>query len=174
MSEQGGIKARLVSETKLTLVVFVYLAVLLSAFTTYRRLLLAEYGIPYFHYGCSLIEAAVLAKVIVVGNFLRLGEGFVRSPLIIPTLYKTLWFSALVMAFKILEEVLIGWWEGQNFSSLLGGVFTEGLAEKLARVVILYTALAPMFAVWETGRVLGEGKLFEMFFHRRPASPKEV
>jgi len=28
-------------------------------------------------------------------------------------------------------------------------------------------AFVPLFAVWETGRVLGEGKLFELFFKRR-------
>ena len=63
--KKSGTKARLMAEVKKTVFVFVYLAVFLGAFSTYRRLLLAQYQISYFHYGYTVIEALVLAKVIV-------------------------------------------------------------------------------------------------------------
>ena len=37
----------------------------------------------------------------------------------------------------------------------------------LSGLLVMILAFVPMFAVWETGRVLGEGKLFELFFKRR-------
>jgi hypothetical protein len=40
--------------------------------------------------------------------------------------------------------------------------------EKLARVVLITVAFLPFFGFYELGRVLGEGKLLEIFF-RRPA-----
>ncbi len=51
---------------------FIYLAFFFGMFTWYRRFILAEYQISYAHYGVSLIEAAVLAKVI---TFLFQKEG---------------------------------------------------------------------------------------------------
>lgn len=69
--KKTGLRARLVSETKTFLLLFVYLAALFGAFTTYRLLLSAEYRIAYFRYGYALVEAMVLAKVIVVGRMLH-------------------------------------------------------------------------------------------------------
>ena len=55
------------------------------AFLWYRRLILAEYHVSYTHYWFPLIEAAVLAKVIMVGDILGLGRGLEHKPLILPT-----------------------------------------------------------------------------------------
>jgi len=46
---------------------------------------LAEYQIAYLHYGVSVVEALVLAKVILIGEALRLGRGLEDKPLIVPT-----------------------------------------------------------------------------------------
>jgi hypothetical protein len=165
--EKTGTRARLLKETKTMLLVFVYLALLLGAFTAYRRLVLAEYGIGYFHYGCSILEALVLAKAIVFGSVLGLGERFSRRPLIVPTLYKAVCFSVLVLVLAVLERLGSGWWYGKNFGAELEGIVGPGLWEILARVLVLFTALVPLFAVWETVRLVGEGKLFELFFKRR-------
>ena len=168
MSEKKtGISSRLVFETKTMILVFVYLALLLGAFTTYRSLILAEYRIGYFHYWFSLLEALVLAKLIVFGSILGLGERFSHQPLIVPTLYKTACFSVFVLAFTILEHFAAGWWHGKTAGAVLGELFDHGLSEVLARVLVLVVALVPLFAVWETGRLLGDRKLFELFFKRR-------
>ena len=155
------------AETKTFLFLFVYLALLLGAFTTYRRLILAKYDIPYFRYGYSLVEALVLAKVVVLGRYLRLGDRFRDYPLIVPTLYKTLWFSVIVLAFSALEHLIVGWWHGESSAFVLDEIMAQTIWELLANVLVLFIALVPLFAVWETGRLLGEGKLFELFFTRR-------
>ncbi len=170
MSEHGKdtrIQAKLVAETKTMLFLFVYLALLLGAFTTYRRLILAKYEIAYFHYGYSLVEALVLAKVIVVGRYLRLGKRFDHYPLIIPTIYKTFWFSLLVLAFSVLEQLIVGWLCGKTSAVVFEEILGQTSWEILANVLVLFVTLIPLIAVWETGRLLGEGKLFEMFFTRR-------
>ncbi len=140
---KSGIRARLVAEVKTMILVSLYLALLLGAFTIYRRLVLAHYHIGYFEYGCSLVEALVLAKVIVLGKALRLGERFSDRPLIVPTLYKTACFSVLVLAFAILEHLGSGWWNGKNSREVFAEMFDEGLWEILARVLVLVTASFP-------------------------------
>jgi len=65
---------------------FVYLACYFGLFAWYRRLILAEYQISYLNCGVSLVEALVLAKVIMLRDALRLGRGLVDTPLFFPTL----------------------------------------------------------------------------------------
>ena len=164
---KSGTRTRLLAEMKTVAVVSVYLALFLCAVTTCRKLVLAEYRIGYFHYGYSLIEALVLAKVIVFGSVLGLGERFRDRPLIVPTLYKTLCFGVLVLAFSVLEHLIDGWWHGETAGAAVEAILRQGQWEMLTRVLLVILAFVPMFAVWETGRVLGEGKLFELFFKRR-------
>jgi hypothetical protein len=170
MSVGAKIKAWLATETKSTVIIFAYLALLLGAFTTYRRVTLAEYHISYFRYGYSLVEALVLTKVIVVGRFLHLGERFHDKPLIVPALYKTLWFSLLVLAFSILERVVSE--EFFNKPPSDSERATSGPIELLAEAIVVVTAFVPLFSLWEVGRVLGEGKLMKLFFSRKGSMPE--
>ena len=164
---KSGTRSKLLAQIKQVAVVSVYLALFLSAVTTCRKLVLAEYRIGYFHYGYSLIEALVLAKVIVFGSVLGLGEQFRDRPLIVPTLYKTLCFGVLVLAFSVLEHLIDGWWHGETAGAAMEAILRQGQWAMLASLLVMVLAFVPMFAVWETGRVLGEGKLFELFFKRR-------
>ncbi|SFH53721.1 hypothetical protein [Planctomicrobium piriforme] len=164
-----GLKAKLLEETKTMLILFVYLSLLLGAFTMYRRLILAEYGIDYFQYGYSLIEALVLAKVIVLGRVMRLGERYQDRPLWVPTLYKTIWFSLLILIFSIIEHVVSGWLHDKGARGGIAEILSQGFWELLARTLVKVVALVPLLGAWELGRVLGKGKLFELFFVSRNA-----
>ena len=75
------------------MLVATFLFFFFGSFTTYRRLVLAEYQIGYFEYGWALLKALVLAKVILIGEILHLGERFHDRPLLVSTLWKTLMFG---------------------------------------------------------------------------------
>ena len=93
------------------------MAIFFGVFTTYRRLLLAHYGISYEDYGISVIRALVLGKVVLVAEALHLGRGFEEKPLIVPTLYKTFLFTVCVAVFDIAEALVRG---------LIGGLRSNG------------------------------------------------
>src|SRR5215813_13758523 len=59
---------------------FAFLSGFLVAFAWYRRLLLAGYHIQYLDYWAPVIEAAILAKVIMIGDALRIGQRFQDNP----------------------------------------------------------------------------------------------
>jgi hypothetical protein len=90
---RNGLKQKLSREMREFVIIFLYLGLLMGAFNTYRWLLLAEYHVGYFVYGYSLVEALVLAKVIIIGESLGIGERFADRPLIVPTHYKTMLFA---------------------------------------------------------------------------------
>ena len=109
---------------------------------------MAEYQIAYFQYGYTLIEALFLAKLIVLGRHFHLGERFDRYPLIIPTLYKTFWFSIFVLAFNVLEHLIIGRLHGKTSAIVFDEIYAKTIWESLANVLVLCIAFMPLFAAW--------------------------
>lgn len=173
--EQPGLRAKLMEEIKRTLVIFLYLASFLGAFTLYRRIVLSEYHISYLHYGYAIFKALVLSKVIVIGIALKIGERFNNYPLIIPTFYKTFCFSIFLFVFTLIEHLVSAWIRRQSANDALEELLSQGgLGEILARVLVLLLALLPMFAVTELGRVLGDGKLYELFFRKSDATSQSA
>jgi hypothetical protein len=163
---KASLKQKFSHEMRQFVVVFLYLGLLIGTFNTYRWLLMAEYHVGYFVYGYGLIEALVLAKIIIIGESLGIGERFSNRPLIFPTLYKTMLFALCALVFSILEHLTKGFLHGMN----LAGIFQEiirGRYETLARILIMFVAFIPFFAFGEAMRALGEVKLFDLFFRSR-------
>jgi len=141
-----------------------YLSFFLVAFVWYRRLILAEYQVLYTNYWFPLIEAAVLAKVIMIGDVLRLGRGLEHKPLIVPTLIQTLVFGAWVAAFHVLEATVRALIQGKGLRGGFEAIASKGRYELLASVVMVLVAFIPFFALRELRRVMGEGTLWTLFF----------
>ena len=144
-----------------------YLALVFAAFTQYRRFVLAAHDITYTNYWVAVIEALILAKVIMIGDVFRLGRGLEQKPLIYPTLYKTVVFTLFVAVFTLIEHAIKGLWKGKGFMGGLVEYFGKGPHEFLAGSLMIFVAFIPFFAVKELGRVLGEDKIRALFFRRR-------
>ena len=144
-----------------------YLTLVFAAFTQYRRLVLAAHEITYTHYWVAVIEALILAKVVIIGDALRLGRGLGQKPLIYPTLFRTVVFSLFVVGFTLIEHLIKGLWMGKGFTGGLVGFLGKGSHELLAGCLVVFVAFIPFFAFKELGRVLGEGKIWTLFFRRR-------
>ena len=164
LTKHAELKERAVEEFRVFGVTALYLWVFLGSFTVYRRLVLAETGVTYLHYGFALIEALIIAKVVLIGKMFGFTRRFEDKPLIVPVLYKSLLFGIFVLLFGIVEHLIEGWFDKQG---LWGGLhdFREiGIDEICARVLMLMVAFVPFFAFWELGRVVGTRKLAAVFF----------
>lgn len=166
----AGWKHRLFSEMVAYWILVLYLAVFFGFFTWYRRLILETEHIPYLHYGVSLIQALVLAKVVLIGDVFRLGRRFEDKPLVVPTLYKAAVFSLWVGAFGVLEHAIAGWVHGHGFGGGLAQLSGAPLYELLARCLIIFVAFVPFFAFTHLERVLAQGELRALFFQRGAGS----
>jgi hypothetical protein len=147
----------------------VYLTLVFAAFTQYRRLVLAAYDITYTNYWVAVIEALILAKVIMIGAVVRLGRGLEQKPLIYPTLYKTVVFTVFVIAFAVVEHAVKGLWNGKGLAGGVVELYRERLYETLAGALVIFVALIPFFGVKELGRVVGQEKIRALFFRNRAA-----
>lgn len=147
---------------------FLYLALYFGAFTVYRRLILAEYQISYMNYGIAIIEALVLAKVVLLGDFMRLGRGLENRPLIIPTLFRAFTFTVWAGVFKILEYMIRGLLRGEGLAGGLNDLISKGKYELLASLLVVFFTFIPFFAFRELNRVLGKGRMWGAFFRGGP------
>ncbi|HXX86521.1 MAG TPA: hypothetical protein VEN29_21385 [Casimicrobiaceae bacterium] len=166
---KARLKERAIEELKLFWIIVLYLWVFLGSFTAYRRLVIAETGTAYLHYGIAVIEAFIIAKVILIGKMFGFSRRFEDKPLIVPVFYKTILFAILVLLFGVIEHLVEGWFHKQGLAGGLREIGDFGGYELGARVLMLVVAFVPFFALAEIGRVLGAQKLAAMFFSKREA-----
>jgi|SRR5580658_4057441 hypothetical protein len=159
--EKATLKQKATHELREFAVISLYLAFFFCAVATYSLLLLNQFHISYFVYGTSLINALVIAKVILIGEYAHLGKKHESRPLFQFALYKAFLFSFLVLAFHIVEEAIKRRWHGENFAAASHGI---RINELLARSVVIFCAFLPLFAFRELRRVLGEEKFRSLFF----------
>ena len=164
--KKKGWKQKVLHELKSYWLLVLYMAIFFGVFTTYRRLLLAHYGISYADYGISVIRALVLGKVVLVAEALRLGRRFDEKPLIVPTLYKTFLFTVCMAVFDIAEALVRGLMGGLGPLGAVDHLMTRFNYEWLSRALVIFFAFLPLFAVGELRRVLGRG-VTDIFFQRK-------
>jgi hypothetical protein len=164
------LKQKAYHEIKQFFLIAFYLWVIFGLLILYKSVVLAEEHIDFAFHGLAIINALAFAKVVHVGRALHLGERLDDAPLIYPTLLKSASFSLLVACAKILEDAVVGHFRGKSFQesvSDFGGGTWRGI---LVLTVLLFVLLIPFFGLGELQRVLGKGRLAQLFFRPRPIS----
>jgi hypothetical protein len=163
----AGFKERAIEEFKIYWVIVLYLWIFLGSFTVYRRLVIAEAGGAYLNYGFALIEAMIIAKVILIGKIFAFTRRFDDRPLIVPILFKAVLFGLFVLLFGLIEHLVGGWIHHKGLLGGLAAISEIGAYELAARVLMMIVAFIPFFAFSEIGRVLGPGRLVALIFSQR-------
>ena len=145
---------------------FLYVWVLLALFDIHQSIILAQEHINYQAQGFAIVNALILAKVLLIGEDLQLGNRFRDKALLYSILYKCFVFTLFIIGFHILERLIVGVWGGrtiaQSFPSIGGGSVT-GI---VALGATLFVALIPFFAFREISRVIGRGELWSLLLSR--------
>jgi hypothetical protein len=151
-------------EFKVFAVIFVYLYLTLGMIIMMKAAILHTRGIDFSPFGIAAIKAAILAKFMLLGHSLKLGERPNEGPLIWPTLYGAVTFLALLVFMTIIEEVIVGSLHGRSIASSLGELTGSHLAETVASIGIILLVLIPYFAFRVPAGALGNDHLLQMFF----------
>jgi hypothetical protein len=160
-SRKAGLKQKATHELEEFAGISLYLAFFFCSIAAYSALLLNQFHVSYFNYGAALINALVVAKIILIGEYAHLGKKHEAKPLFQSAVYKAFLFGLLVFGFHIIEEVIKVLWHGENWVSALHKVRWD---ELLARTLIVFCTFIPLFAFRELGRVMGEEKFRDLFF----------
>jgi hypothetical protein len=148
----------------------VYLTLLFAVFTSYRRLIMANFNIGYANWGISFLKALVLAKVIMLGSLVPLGRRLEHKPLVLSTLFQSALFTCWVTLFALVESTVRGLLHGKGMAGALEHLLSEGTQEFYAKCLVVFVAFIPFFAFKELGRVLGKGIIWGLFFRKGPVA----
>src|SRR5579863_7833231 len=160
-TENPTLKQKAIHEGQEFLGIALYLAFFFCAVVTYSAVLLGKFHVSYFNYGSALINALVIAKVILIGEYAHLGKRHESKPLALSALYKAFLFTLLVFAFHLLEEVVKQIVHGDTIAS----AFHEARVDILiCRSIVVFSTFIPLFAFRELQRVLGEVNFRSLFF----------
>ena len=160
------IKEKSIAEGMKLFWIFIYLWVLLGLFTVHRSIVLSEPDLIY-HQGFALINAWLLAKVMLTAEMFHVADNLKDRPLIYPIVFKSGVYSIILLCFYFLEETFLGMWQGKTFAESLPSIGGGTLNGTLVVGVIMFFVLMPFFALRELGRDIGENNLYEQFFVRR-------
>lgn len=164
---RSTLKQKAIEQMKEFSFIALYLWLVFSLFIVYKSVILTEYHIAFAYHGFALINALALGKIMLVAKDLHLGEQFDDAPLIYPTLLKSAIFTVVLACFKIAEDVAIGVYHGKSFGDSIADLGGGTLQAILSLTVLLFVILVPFVGFGELQRVLGEGKLKQLFFHPR-------
>jgi hypothetical protein len=157
------------SEFKELAILTAYLYVTLGTVIVMKTAVLHSYGIHSVLWGVAIVKALLLAKFMLIGRAMKLGERHTSGPLILPTLYKASAFLVLLMT--LLEQVVVGLFHHQSVAASLGQLGGPRLPETIAGILVVLLVLIPYFAFHVLDEQLGEGTLRRMFFVDRKLLP---
>lgn len=145
------------------LIISVYLYICLGAIIFYKWSVLHSQGIAYDVFGLAAIKALIMAKFMLVGHAVRIGERTGRSALIYPTLYRSLLFTLMLLVLNAAEAVIRGLLHGQTVVASLAVLAGGTWFELLASCLLMWLILVPYFAVRTLDEHLGRGTLQRIF-----------
>jgi hypothetical protein len=149
---------------------FLYLAFFFCALVVYDLFLLKQYEVSSWNFGFALLNALVITKVIMIGEYAKLGRRHENKSVMVSTLWKALVFGVLVFAFHIVEEVVKRLIHGADLERASRELRVD---QGLSRAVIVFCTFLPLFAFREFRRVMGEETFNDLLFRKRDVGKAE-
>ena len=160
-SAHPDLKQKAKHELREMLELSLYLAFFFCALAVYDMLLLRQYSIDYWTFGFALINALVITKVIMIGEYAKLGRRHENKSLLVPAVWKAFVFGLLVYAFHIVEEAIKRLIHGEPLITTPREIHFDQLA---GRSIVVFCIFVPLFAFREFRRVMGEDEFNKLVF----------
>jgi hypothetical protein len=145
---------------------YFFIAFNLIVFTT--NLLVHDYWFGLSGFLIATTTALVVGKSVLVANEIRLIDRFRGAPLIQPILYRTVFYTLIVLVVRILERFIHLAIDNRGFTVAFGAAVDEFSWRRFAAIQIwLFTCFLLYVTATELSALLGEGQLFRLFFRHR-------
>lgn len=166
MSSKLGEKV--VGELKQLLEIALYIYVCLGALLLYAESVGGPASVSFVHAGYAAIKALVLAKFILLGHWLHLGEGAGKRRAIISVLYQAVAIWGLLIVLSLVEQFVEGVAHGHTVAAGLAELHRYSLGRILAQSLVLFLVLLPYVALRQLSAILGPGELRRIFLSVPP------
>jgi hypothetical protein len=138
----------------------------LIVFTT--NLMIHDYWFRLSSFLVATTTALVVGKAVLVANNIKLIDRFRGAPLIQPILYKTIFYTLVVMVVRILERLVHLAIDDQGFDAAFASFVNDFSWRRFAAIQIwIFTCFLIYTTATEIGSLFGEGQWFRLFFRHR-------
>jgi hypothetical protein len=146
------------------LTIFLYLAFFFCALTAYDMFLLRQYQVEFWNYTFAIVNALVITKVIMIGEYAKLGRRHEEKSLFVSAIWKAFVFGLLVFAFHVIEEVVKRLIHGADVARASHDIRIDQFT---SRAIVVFCTFIPLFAFREIRRVIGEEEFQTLLFGTR-------
>jgi hypothetical protein len=153
----------------------VFFAVGFNLILLTTKLLLADYRVHFANFMVATMTALIVGKSVLVANAMQFLRHFDTAPKILPVLFKTTVYWAVVFLVRFVEKLVEYLLAGGALSAIPEYVATHFTWDRFAAIQIwifvlflVYTSIAEL-----NGR-LGHGELVKIFFTRHSAEMKST
>jgi hypothetical protein len=116
---KATLRQRGMHEFKEFVLISLYLYITLGAVILMKTAVLHTQGIAFAPWGVAVVKAVVLAKFMLLGEAMKIGERTTR-PLIWPTLQKAFALLVLLIIMTMIEEAVVGLIHDKSIAASLG------------------------------------------------------
>lgn len=159
-------RERVKEEMRKYLMISAYLWVCFAALSLFKAAVLEEEGFVWTPLGFAIVQALVLGKFILIGDALKAGHRDEAHPLFHRVAWRTLGTLGILVVFKALEELIVGFVHGKNFGEILEHVSAQPLWVHFAPVFLMLLILIPMITGSEIHRTVGAERFRALLFGR--------
>ena len=161
-SSKPTLKERAIEEMRSFKLVAGYLFVCFAVLMFYESTLPGGAEAGVFSLGAAAVKAAILAKFLLLGQALGVGEKTLATKLGPTIAGKSVQLWLLVIVLSVAEELVVGKFHGKSFGASLAEYGSRSTLHMLAKSLVLLLVLLPLIAVREFSRTLGPGALRAM------------
>ena len=159
--------SKVVHELKELLQIALYIYVCLGALLLYTASIAGASSIEFAHLGYAAVKALLLAKFVLLGHWLHLGEGRRGRLVIYSVLYQALAIWGLLIVLSLLEQFAEGVLNGHSVGAGIAEVHRNSFVRILAQSLILFLVLLPYVAFRQLSAIMGPRALKQIFFSVR-------
>ncbi len=145
---------------------YFFVAFNLIVFTT--NLFIHDYWFRLSGFLLATTTALIVGKAVLVANRIRLIDRFRGAPLIQPILYKSIFYTLIVLVVRIAERFIHIAFDDRGVSIAFDSAVADFSWRRFAAVQIwLLTCFLIYVTATELSALLGEGQMFRLFFRHR-------
>lgn len=148
----------------------VYFGCWLGVLVLLKYLILAEYNIAFTQFSVALVGALVLAKVVLVLEYIPLGQWVRARPAWVDVVLRTILYAFGVFVVLLLEKTFEARHDYDSFGASLAAVFQHADAKHVwLNTICLSAALLSYNMLSVVRKRMGKGVLLQMFLTPIPA-----
>lgn len=136
-------------------IISTYLFVCFAVLLLYETSIQTAQGAHPVPWTLALVKALVLGKFILIGHALSVGARADASPLLRRIVWKSVAMLMVLIVFKALEEVILGWVHGASLTEVLEEFMGRSWIQNTAPLLLMLLILIPLIAVSELYRAVG-------------------